>query len=140
MTAEDLAFEQSLQEIQIQEPAIERGPNTTLTKEKTSNDLLSNYIDCQPAKDINELLNQVFLAKQHGADSIEASPELIKTYTLKSGFPSDVGFFFFQDIKVWIPGFHATHSHLESETIEHRVFGHSKNKIQPIMQLDEKAK
>lgn len=103
--------------------------------------MLSEFIDdYAPAKDHSELLEQVHLAKQFGADSIEADPKIIRQLTLKSGYPSDTGYLWFHDVKVWIPGFEEKVGHLLTQTIEEKVFGHSKVKIQPIMDLGEKPK
>lgn len=141
ITAEDLALDRSLEALANEmPPEISEGSSFNLIKkEKTSNEMLAEHVEnYHPAQTVNELMEQVHLAKQVGADSIEASPEIIRSYTRKSGYPDDVGFFFFQDIKVWIPGFFDTHSRKERETMEQRLFGHSKIKTQPIMQLDDK--
>jgi hypothetical protein len=141
VTDEDLAFERSLQDIEINEPAIERGPNTDLRAEKCTHTLLKDIEpDTKPAADMNELLGQIFKAKELGADSVEADPKLIKAYTHKSGYPTDVGYFWFQDCKVWIPGFFDKLKHKDGETVEHRVFGASRLRVQPIMQIAEEKK
>lgn len=126
------------------EPTLDIEPEpagTVVKREKQVNIMLSEFVeDYEPAKTYTDLDEQVHLAKQFGADSIEADPKLIRQLTLKSGYPSDVGFLCYHDVKVWIPGFTETHGHLLSQTIEEKVFGHSKIKIQPIMDLGEKPK
>jgi hypothetical protein len=139
VTAEDLAFERSLQEMESHEPDIERAPSTTLRKERTQNVMLSEYLNVSPASNVNELLEQAHMAKSHGADSIEATPALIKSYTMASGYPTDVGYFFFQGIKVWIPGFSETHGYLDTQSIDAKVFGKSTIGISPIMDKRDKA-
>jgi hypothetical protein len=141
ITAEDLAFESALQATEATEPDIEPSPNTTLKKEKVNLNLLADHIeDYAPAKTHTDLLEQVHMAKQVGADSIEADPKIIRQLTLKSGYPDDVGYFWFHDVKVWIPGFYETHSEKDKESIETRLFGKSKVGIRPIMDLGEKPK
>lgn len=138
VTAEDLAFERELQKLEAEAPAIEPAPaNTTLKKERVLHTLLSEFMDVEPAKTVTELTTLVHLAKEHGADSIEAAPELIKQYTLRSGYPSDIGYFWFQDVKVWIPGFMETHGHLDGESIDKRVFGTKPGDITPIMNFKQ---
>lgn len=139
VTAEDLAFERELQAMEQDTPEIDPVPaNTTVRVKKEMHNLLSDVMaGIHPAATVNELLALVHMAKEVGADSIEATPELIKQYTLRSGFPSDVGYFWFQDVKVWIPGFLQTHGHLDGETIDKRVFGVRPGDITPIMNFNK---
>ncbi len=105
-----------------------------LKPERTVNIPLAEFVDdYQPAKDGADLMQQVHLALMHGADSIEATPDLIKTYTHKSGYPSDVGYFWYHNVKVWIPGFLDSHGFMDTQTIDNKVFGKSTLAIQPIM-------
>lgn len=141
ITAEDLAFERALQESAASEPDIEPGPATVLRKERLNLNLLSEHVaDYEPAKTHAELTEQVHLAKQYGADSIEATPQVIRQLTLKSGYPDQVGYLWFHDVKVWIPGFYESHAHLDKMSIETKLFGQSKVAIRPIMDLGEKPK
>ena len=141
VTAEDLEFERKLQSMEVTGPDIEPGPRTELKKEKAYPLLLSEHVeDYEPAKTHAELIEQVHLAKQYGCDSIEADPKIIRQLTLKSGYPDDVGFFFFQDVRVWIPGFYETHAGNDKLTFEQKIFGKSPISIHPVMDLGEKPK
>lgn len=141
VTAEDLAFERALQESEADAPDIEAGPAVTLKKEKLNLNLLSDHIeDYAPAATHGDLLEQVHLAKEYGADSIEATEKVIRQLTLKSGYPTETGYLWFHDVKVWIPGFYETHAQNDKMTIEAKVFGHSKTPIRPVMDLGEKQK
>lgn len=125
VTAEDLAFERELMALEATTvPEVNEGSNyNILKKEKSSPEMLSEVVDdYKPAKSLHELRDQVFYAKQMGCDSIEASPEIIKYFT-KPHFPDDVGYFLYDSIKVWIPGFFQTHQHNDSASIESKLFG-----------------
>lgn len=140
ITAEDLAFERELQAMtETSEPDIEAGPALlTLKKEKGDLKLLSDFVDdYTPAKDHGELLEQVHMAKEYGADSIEAEPKVIRQLTLKSGYPTETGYLWYHDVKVWIPGMYAK---TDQQSIESKIFGHSKTAIRPVMDLGEKQK
>lgn len=104
LTEEDLLFEAELQSLHVAQP-VPQASKIELVKpeEIVSNflgDLVKDYVE---AKSINELESQVFKAKQLGADSIEASEDLIKYYC-KGEMPTKQGYFHFKDIKVFIPG------------------------------------
>lgn len=124
ITDEDLAFERELQRMAEQTPPelVEGSNLNVLTKERPEHGMLSGHVDnYQPAKTLSELRDQAFHAKQLGCNSIEATPDIIRYFT-KPHYPDDVGYFMFSDIKVWIPGFWATHRHFDKMSIEAKLF------------------
>jgi hypothetical protein len=129
ITDEDLAFERELQRAAFEEPIIDDpGPATTFKKEADKRELLSEHVEgIEPAKSVNELLSQVHTAKEAGCDSIEATPEVVRYYCRKH-YPDDVGYFIFQDVKVYIAGLHKTKSAQDKLTVEQKLFGGSKTK------------
>lgn len=103
ITQEDLAFEASLQRMHVESVLpVERveklEPEATMSN--FLGDLMKGY---EPAKTLNELEQQVFAAKSRGADSIEASEDIIRYYN-RAHYPKDVGYFIYKNIKVFIPG------------------------------------
>jgi len=140
VTAEDLEFERQLQAATASEPGIEAGPNTQLRKEKIYPKLLAEHVDDYvPAQTHTDLLEQVHMAKQLGCDSVEADPRIIRQLTLKSGYPDDVGFLWFQDVMVWIPGFYEPDG--DKMSVDAKIFANSKvGGIMPIMDMGEKRK
>lgn len=130
VTDEDLALEMELQKMAVElPPEAQEGSNLNLLKkEKIESDLLAEHLEnYKPASTVNELLEQVHLAKEVGCDSVEATPQLVKHYCRRH-YPDDVGYFMFHDVKVWIAGFHETHKRFDGLTIEQKLFGHSKVK------------
>lgn len=107
VTDEDMELDREIDRIANENPPpdIEQGPVMQLKKEKVVRDLLSEHVDdYKPASTVNELLEQVHLAKEMMCDSIEATPQMIKHFCRKH-YPDDVGYFIYHDIKVYIPGF-----------------------------------
>lgn len=103
--------------------------------------MLSELVDSYtPAITHTDLLEQVHLAKEMGADSIEADPKIVRQLTLKSGYPTDVGYLWYHDVRVWIAGYFDTHRNKDAGSVESRIFGKSKHKIQPIMDIGDKPK
>ena len=105
-TAEDRALDYELERMAKEEPLPDIEPAHPEPKpEKLDYRLLSDFVEnYKPASTINELMFQVDQAKQIGCDSIEGTPALIRHYCRKV-YPSDVGYFIFHDIKVYIPGY-----------------------------------
>lgn len=125
-SAEDAALDRELERMASQEPILDSEPVQVLKKETVKRELLADYMEgYRPANTVNELLEQVHLAKEADCDSIEATPTLIKHYCRKK-YPDDVGYFIFHDVKVWIAGFFETHSKKDSISVERRMFGESK--------------
>lgn len=130
ITDEDLAFDRELNRIANEEPPVfaeDRNLNV-LTKEKESREMLAEFVeDYHPAATINELMDQVHVAKEVGANCIEATPAIVRHYCRKH-FPEDVGYFMFHDIKVFIAGFWQTHKDNDKMSIDEKLFGKSKAK------------
>jgi hypothetical protein len=109
---EYLDVDAKLQELAFDTPEISdpTPSGLKLTQEREKGELLSDYVEnYKPASNTQELHEQVFLAKQAGVDSIEGTEALIRHYTRKDFdyIKEKVGYFQFQDIKVYIPGAHA---------------------------------
>lgn len=140
ITAEDLEFERQLQAAEADMPGIEQGPNTVLRKEKVYPKLLSEHIDdYEPAKTHMDLIEQVHMAKQLGCDSVEATPQVIRQLTLKSGYPDKEGYLWFSDVRVWIPGAYEPDG--DKMSVDAKIFANSKvGGIMPIMDMGEKRK
>lgn len=128
LTEEDLAFDRELDRIANEEPPIfaeDRNMNV-LTKEKESREMLGEFVeDYHPAATVNELMDQVHVAKEVGANCIEATPAIVRHYCRKH-FPDDVGYFMFHDIKVFIAGFWETHKDNDKISIDEKLFGKPK--------------
>ena len=108
VTHEDMELDRQLERMsREQEPPLPIDPEpygAVARPEKHTFQLISEFVeDYKPASTINELMFQVDQAKGLGCDSIEATPALIKHYCRKH-YPSDVGYFMFHDIRVYIPG------------------------------------
>lgn len=122
ITDEDLAFERSLQAAQNDTPPIfnEGASENRLTTERVEHELLGEHVDgYRPASTLSELRDQCFHAKQLGCNSVEATPDIIRYFT-KPHYPDDVGYFMYDSIRVWIPGFWATHAHFDKMSVEAR--------------------
>ena len=105
ITAEDLAFEASLQRMHV-ESVIDTKDVVKLTKEVPDTDFLGDMVEnYKPASTLNELDQQAFAAAKHGATAIEATEHVIRYY-VKDDFEgvSNVGYFMFNNIRVFIPG------------------------------------
>ena len=109
------------------EPDISDRDNTPVMRKTVEPyTLLSEFIPAiQPAKTLNELEDQVFRAKSCEADSIEATPEILK-YFLKKAYPPKSGYMIYKDIKVYMPDFFEQSVKRDKETVEFRNFGGSK--------------
>ncbi len=119
MTDEDRAIDRELERMATEVPpmpVIDNGPEITVKPEKIVRELLSAHEDVSPAATVNELLDQVHRAKEAGCDSVEATPALVRHYCRKV-YPSDVGYFVFHDIKVYIEGFFAEASKRDRRTL-----------------------
>lgn len=137
-----MAFERALQETITDEPkGLEPAPSLNMHAERANYTMLGDLVESYtPAITHTDLLEQVHLAKEMGADSIEADPKIVRQLTLKSGYPTDVGYLWYHDVRVWIAGYFDTHKERDTQTIEQKVFGKSAHKIQPIMDLGDKPK
>lgn len=106
ITPEMLAFERELQAMHLEQPLPGDEKPVVLQKEYSKSDFLGDDVEgYKPATTLNELDQQVFLAKSKGFNAIEASEEIIKYYT-RGSFESveKEGYFIFKDVKVFIPG------------------------------------
>jgi hypothetical protein len=125
ITPEDLEFERQLQAMHV-ESVLPRDTAPPLEKEVNDSNFLGDHMDgYTPAKTLNELEQQVFAAKTVGADSIEATEEIIKYYT-RTVYPDDVGYFIFKDIKVFIPGRISGHIETDKQNISEKLRGISR--------------
>lgn len=141
MTKEDLDLDYMLQQSAQQEEPVALFDDQAvveLKREKIQGELLSEVVpDIHPASTVNELMEQVHLAKEMEVDSVEATPALVRHYCRKH-YPEDAGFFMFHDIKVYIAGCFDKSSKHGKLTIEQKLFGDSKIVGQPIMVSEKK--
>lgn len=128
ITQEDRDLDRMLTEVAAQEPQISDNVAVQpLQKERTTNTFLSHLVaDVKPAATFQDLTEQLHMAKECGADSVEADPTAVRHLTLKTGLPKEVGYFWYHDVKVWITGMAATHGKLLDQSIDERVFGKSR--------------
>lgn len=121
-------------------PTLDYEPIVELKKIRDQGELLSEHpdvIDPGPASTINELNDQVHMAKEMGCDSIEATEKIVR-YFCKSHYPDDVGYFIYHNIKVYIAGHFGAASKRDKISVEQRLFGDSRIVGQPIMTMDVK--
>ncbi len=141
ITDEDIAFERSLQAMDFQEPNVEADPTPMLRHVREHSELLSDHMEgLRPASTVAELMDQVHLAKQADCDSVEATPAVIRYYCRKDfDAVAKVGYFMFHDIKVHLAGEFARASTDDKQTIQQKLFGHSKlTDMAPIMTEQKK--
>lgn len=129
-TDEDAELDRELEKMaREQEPQVAIDPEPQpMRKLKENYELLRDHVeDYKPASTVNELEDQVHLAKEYGCDSIEATPKLVRHYNRKD-YPEKVGYFIFRNIKVYIDGHFAEAMKRDKITMEEKLFGHSKVK------------
>lgn len=103
----------------------DRAPVREVVRTEEPRELLSKVLtDTLPAGSDQELRDQVHLAKQHGCDSIEAESKVCERFC-RDPLLKSVGYFVFQDIKVFIAGEVDRVSKRDNISIQHKVFGHS---------------
>lgn len=132
VTPEDLAFEAELQRMHVEQQMPDQvdGVPTKLTQEEARKELLSDVVEgTMPASSLADLEQQVFLAKGHGCNAIEADEKVIRYFT-RGSFDQTVanGFFMYKDIKVFVPGKFRGHVRTDKLSIHDKVFGNSKIK------------
>lgn len=104
VTSEDLAFERELQAMHKEVVLPGDIPAVRLEKEINDSNFLGDHMpDYKPAATLNELEQQVWAAEKMGANSIEATEDVIKYYNRRH-YPDDTGYFIYKNIKVFIPG------------------------------------
>lgn len=108
ITPEDLAIDMQLKAMLLENEMPEISDNVSakpVTQERHSDCLLSDLLpETKVVMTLNELEHQCALAKQLGADAIEADEKVIRYFT-RNSFPETkaVGYFMFKDIKVFLP-------------------------------------
>lgn len=123
VTAEDLAFERQLQAMHQEEPLVESAKPLKLEQEVVDSNFLGDHVDdYMPASSLNELEQQVWAAQKIGADSIEATEDVIKYYN-RTKYPSDVGYFIYKNIRVFIPGRIEGHVETDKQNIGAKLRG-----------------
>ncbi len=107
-TDEDAALDRELERMAAEAPPMptisDRDQSPDVVKEKNTSIMLCDHLDVKPASTINELMDQCHQAKAYGCDSIYGTEAIIKHYC-RNHYPTDVGYFIFHNIKVYIPGF-----------------------------------
>ncbi len=123
-TDEDAELDRELERMAREtEPSapIDRDQTVTVVHEKVVRNLLSDIVNISPASTINELMDQCHQAKMHGCDSIYGTDTIIKHYCRT--LPTDVGYFVFHNIKVYIVGHFEQAMKRDNITIQEKVFG-----------------
>lgn len=123
ITQEDLDLEMHLNKLDRENPVPNIDPDLSrpMTKEKISQDHLREHVDnYKAASNINELEEQIHVAKSLGCDSIDADKNLIHRFSRGK----DNGMFIMvKDIRVNYPGQYASGKAQDKVTIEGRLFG-----------------
>jgi len=124
---EDLELERSLQAMITDIPDIEPDPiGAVVVKERPKREMLGEVVEgYKPATTFDEMREQIHMAKQEGCDSIEATKTLAVKVCRDPLMPK-VGYFWYHDIKVYIEGSFAEAKKRDSQTIEQRTFGHTR--------------
>ncbi len=129
ITAEDMALDASLERSLAAPSAAEAFGHTfhdpdeprvlTPTKEvSNSSHLSSQMADYKPAKNLQELDEQVSYAKEYDCDSVDADENFLKQ--LRRRDYADIakdGYFVFKNVKVHLPGHFAKSKKRDSRTI-----------------------
>lgn len=123
ITQEDTDLELMLNKLDREEPIPDIGPDLhkPLTQMKQDQDHLREHVDnYKPASTINELEEQIHIAKSVGCNSIDADKNLIWRFSRGK----DNGMFInVKDIRVNYPGKYADSKSSDRLTIEQRVHG-----------------
>lgn len=126
ITAEDMAFEQELERLAKEEPVegIDQDLAKTLTKEKRSLEHLREHLEGNyaPAKTLNELDQQVMIAKRLGCTAIDAEKHVIQ-YHFGHDYPEALGFAMYKDIAVHFPNAFDGVKAKSKMTVEQKLFG-----------------
>ncbi len=123
-TDEDAELDRELEAMareQEPEAPIDRDQTVTVVAERVVKNLLSDVIEIGPAATINDLMDQCHQAKMHGCDSIYGTDTIIKHYC--KALPTDVGYFVFHNIKVYMVGHFEQAMKRDNQTIQQKVFG-----------------
>lgn len=124
---EDLELERSLQSMVSDVPPIDDPEpiGSVVKKEIEKREMLGDHVDdYKPASTLEELREQVFLAKSEGCDSLEITPDLAKKICRDPSLEK-VGYFIYHDIKAYLVGHFEKAKARDNVTIERRLFGHS---------------
>lgn len=126
ITPEDLDLERHLEQLDRESvvPDIDPDLSRPLTLEKVSQDHLREHVDnYRAASTINELEEQIHVAKSLRCDSIDATPQLIKRFSQGK----DNGMFInVKDIRVNYPDMYSKGKQSDRMTQEQRLFGDKK--------------
>jgi hypothetical protein len=127
ITSEDREIDQMLERAAKSNPVSDLHVETPLIPEKKKRDVLRNHIaGYRPANTMNELQEQVHLAKTNEIDSIEGTPTLVQQLWRKDFeyIKNGPGYGIYHDIRVYIDGFFEQNKDADKETMEQR--NHSK--------------
>jgi hypothetical protein len=92
-------------------------------KEKRQNPLSDFIDDYKPASSLIELDSQVFDAKSRGAESVDATPEMIR-HLVGPGYAEP--FIDYKGMRVYVTGMRAEAKRVEALSMEERVFQNRK--------------
>lgn len=125
---EDLELDRELarmhEQTEILPDISDRAPVREVVRAQDPSEFLKDVLtDTLPASNDQELRDQVHLAKQHGCDAIEAELKVCERFC-RDPLLKSVGYFMFQDIKVFITGEVERVNKRDNISIQHKVFGH----------------
>ncbi len=131
ITEEDMALDRELERLAMETPVanIDADLSAPLKKEKLELDHLRWHVGdaYKPAASLNELDQQVSVAKRLHCDSIDATDEIIYYYCGED-YARSHGFFMYKDIRVHFPEEYASAEKKSRMTVEQKLFGESKVK------------
>ncbi len=126
-TPEDAAFEAEIQSLGKDQPDIQdQGPVVSVQKTRESLEHLKFHADeeYKPASTLAELDEQVFMAKSHGADSVDGTEALVRAI-FRQDFDQikrTVGYGIYHDIRVYIAGAFEDNKSADKLTMEQKLF------------------
>lgn len=128
ITPEDMDLERHLERLDRENPIPDIDPDLSrpLTVDKAPQDHLREHVEnYRPASTINELEEQIHVAKSLHCNSIDATPQLIKRFS----HGKDNGMFInVKDLRVNYPDMYAAGKHADKITQEQKLFSASKVK------------
>lgn len=135
-TDEDLALDQELEKLAKEQDNMEPVINTKIDKKVEKAQDTNYYVlqdidpEIEAASTVNELKEQVQIAKLKGIEGIEATDKMIRLYN-REKFP-ECGYFVFENVRVYRKGIAAEVKRDENRSVEESIFAHSGVEISAI--------
>ena len=122
---EDLELDRMLASLDSAAPPIDDPEpiGSVVKKEVEKREMLGDHVEnYKPASTLEELREQVYLAKSEGCDSLEIEADLAKRICRDPTLET-VGYFLYHDIKAYLVGCFNKAKARDNMTIEKRLFG-----------------